>query len=240
MATLHTTASKGQLAKVVLMPGDPIRANNIAYEFLHDVEVVSDIRGIAIYTGYTENGKKVSVMASGMGQPSIGIYSHELFNELGVELIIRVGTAGSLSKDIHVKDVVITDVAYTDSNFAYQLTGRNIYECKGDDKAIEVAKECGKEFEGINIVSGPTFTNDAFYGETESVVNRWVKKGYIAVEMEAFALYYTAKKLNKKALCLLTISDHLINDERNLTQGERQTSMRNMMKLAIKVAERFA
>ena len=145
MATLHTNASKGQVAKVVLMPGDPIRANNIAYEFLHNVEVVSDVRGIAIYTGYTQNETKSSVMASGLGQPSIGIYAHELFNELGVELIIRVGTAGSLNKDIHVKDVVITSVAHTDSNFAYQLNGKNSYECEGFLDAIEVAKEYGKD-----------------------------------------------------------------------------------------------
>ena len=240
MATLHTTASKGQLAKVVLMPGDPIRANNIAYEFLHDVEIVSDVRGIKAYTGYTDNNKRVSVMASGMGQPSIGIYSHELFNELGVELIIRVGTAGSFNKDIHVKDLIISTCTETDSNFAYQLDRNNVFKCDASEEAIKVAEQCAKDFKDVNVVSGVTFTNDAFYGETPEVIEEWMKKGYAAVEMEAFALYYTAKLLNKKALCLLTISDHLTSNEKHLTQEEKQSSMRNMMKLAIKVAEHFA
>lgn len=240
MATLHTNASKGQLAKVVLMPGDPIRANNIAYEFLYNVEVVSNVRGIAIYTGYTKaNNIKVSVMASGMGQPSIGIYAHELFAELGVELIIRVGTAGSFNPHIHVKDVLISSHTHTRSNFAYQLDRHNIYDCDADEEAVEVAKEYAKDLDR-NVVVGTTYTNDAFYGETKRMRNIWAKKGYIGVEMEAFALYYTAKKLNKKALCLLTVSNHFINDEPDLTQKQKELSMRNMMTLAIRVAEKFA
>ena len=239
MVTLHTNASKGQLAKVVLMPGDPIRANNIANEFLHDVEVVSDVRGIAIYTGYTENNVRISVMASGMGQPSIGIYSYELYKELGVELIIRVGTAGSFNPNIHVNDVIISTRAHTRSNFAYQLDRKDVFDCDADKEAVEAAIGYSKELDR-EVVSGPTYTNDAFYGETEKMRNIWSKKGYIAVEMEAFALYYTAQKLNKKALCLLTVSNHFINNEESLTQKEKQVSMRNMMKLAIKVAEKFA
>lgn len=239
MATLHTNASKGQLAKVVLMPGDPIRANNIANEFLHDVEVVSDVRGIAIYTGYTENNVRVSVMASGMGQPSIGIYSYELYAELGVELIIRVGTAGSFNPDIHVNDVIISNLAHTRSNFAYQLDRKEVYDCEASKEAVEVACEYAKELDR-HVILGPTYTNDAFYGETERMRNNWAKKGYVAVEMEAFALYYTARKLKKKALCLLTVSNHFINNEESLTQKEKQVSMHNMMTLAIKVAEKFA
>ena len=239
MATLHTNASKGQLAKVVLMPGDPVRANNIAYEFLHNVEVVSDVRGIAIYTGYTENEKRVSVMASGMGQPSIGIYAHELFASLGVELIIRVGTAGSFNPHIHVKDVLISERAHTRSNFAYQLDRKNVFDCDASKEAVEVAKEFSKELDR-NVIVGTTYTNDAFYGETDRMKKIWAKKGYIGVEMEAFALYYTAQKLNKKALTLLTVSNHFFLDEPELTQKEKQVSMHNMMKLAIKVAEYFS
>ena len=239
MATLHTNASKGQLGKVVLMPGDPIRANNIANEFLHNVEVVSDVRGIAIYTGYTKNDKRISVMASGMGQPSIGIYAHELFESLGVELIIRVGTAGSFNPHIHVKDVLIANRAHTRSNFAYQLDRKNIFDCDADPEAVEVAVKYSKDLDR-NVITGPIYTNDAFYGETERMRNIWAKKGYIGVEMEAFALFYTAKKMNKKALCLLTVSNHFINDEEPLTQKEKQVTMRNMMSLAIKVAEEFA
>ena len=239
MATLHTNASKGQVAKVVLMPGDPVRANNIANEFLHNVEVVSDVRGIAIYTGYTDNDVRISVMASGMGQPSIGIYSHELFEHLGVELIIRVGTAGSFNPHIHVRDVLISSRAHTRSNFAYQLDRNDVYDCDADEEAVEVAKELSKDLDR-NVVVGTTYTNDAFYGETERMRNIWAKKGYIGVEMEGFALYYTAKKLNKKALCLLTVSNHFINNEEDLTQKEKASAMKNMMTLAIKVAERFA
>lgn len=239
MATLHTNASKGQLAKVVLMPGDPVRANNIAYEFLHNVEVVSDVRGIAIYTGYTNNEIKVSVMASGMGQPSIGIYAHELFAQLGVELIIRVGTAGSFNPHIHVRDVLISERAHTRSNFAYQLDRKEIYDCDASKDVVEVAKEYAKELDR-NVVVGTTYTNDAFYGETERMRNIWAKKGYIGVEMEAFALYYTAQKLGKKAITLLTVSNHFINDEPDLTQKEKQVSMHNMMHLAIKLAEHYA
>lgn len=239
MATLHTNASKGQLAKVVLMPGDPVRANNIANEFLHDVEVVSNVRGIAIYTGYTKNGKRVSVMASGMGQPSIGIYSYELFSQLGVELIIRVGTAGSFNPNIHVKDVLISERAHTRSNFAYQLDRKDVFDCDASIEAVEAAKRHSKEIDR-HVIVGTTYTNDAFYGETERMRNIWAKKGYIGVEMEAFALYYTAQKLNKKALTLLTVSNHFINDEPDLTKKEKEVAMKNMMLLALKVAEDFA
>ena len=239
MATLHTNASKGQLAKVVLMPGDPIRANNIANEFLHDVEVVSNVRGIAIYTGYTKNGKRVSVMASGMGQPSIGIYSYELFSQLGVELIIRVGTAGSFNPNIHVRDVLISERAHTRSNFAYQFDRKDVFDCDASIEAVEAAKRHSKEIDR-HVIVGTTYTNDAFYGETERMRNNWAKKGYIGVEMEAFALYYTAQKLNKKALTLLTVSNHFINDEPDLTKKEKEVAMKNMMLLALKVAEDFA
>lgn len=221
------------------MPGDPVRANNIANEFLRDVEVVSNVRGIAIYTGYTKNGKKVSVMASGMGQPSIGIYSYELFSQLGVELIIRVGTAGSFNPNIHVRDVLISERAHTRSNFAYQLDRKDIFDCDASIEAVEAAKHYSKEIDR-NVIVGTTYTNDAFYGETERMRNIWAKKGYIGVEMEAFALYYTAKKLNKKALTLLTVSNHFINDEPDLTKKEKEVAMKNMMLLALKVAEDFA
>ncbi|MCR4879569.1 MAG: DeoD-type purine-nucleoside phosphorylase [Bacilli bacterium] len=239
MATAHTNASKAQLAKVVLMPGDPVRANNIANQFLHDVEVVSDVRGIAIYTGYTANNKRISVMASGMGQPSIGIYAYEVYS-LGVELIIRLGTAGSFNPDIHVKDVLIAESSHTRSNFAYQLDRKDVFDCDADKEAVEVAKECSKNLVDRHCIVGTIYTNDAFYGETKRMRDNWAKKGYIGVEMESFALYYTAKKLNKKALTLLTVSNHFINNEEDLTQKEKQVSMKNMMTLAIEVAERFA
>lgn len=239
MPTLHTNASLGDLGKVVLMPGDPVRARRISERYLHDVKMVSDVRGIQIFTGLTENNKRISVMASGMGQPTVGIYAHELYSFLGVEAIIRVGTAGSFNPNIHVKDVLIASGSHTRSNFAYQLDRHDIYDCNASFDMVEAAKEEMKNFD-FNYHVGKIYTNDAFYGETEKMRNIWAKRGYIGVEMETFALYYTAQRLNKKALTLLTVSNHFINDEPDLTQDEKAASMREMIYLAIKVAERYA
>lgn len=239
MPTLHTNASLGDVAKVVLMPGDPVRAKRLSERYLHDVKVVSDVRGIQIYTGYTENNKRISVMASGMGQPTVGIYAHELYAFLGVEMIIRIGTAGSFNPNIHVKDVLIASSAHTRSNFAYQLDRKEIYDCEASLEAVEIAKDEMNNF-NFSYHVGTIYTNDAFYGETERMRNIWAKKGYIGVEMESFALYYTAKRLNKKALTLLTVSNHFINDEPDLTQEEKAASMREMIYLAIKVAEHYS
>ena len=239
MPTLHTNASLGDLGKVVLMPGDPVRAKRISERYLHDVKMVSDVRGIQIYTGLTENNKRISVMASGMGQPTVGIYAHELFSFLGVEAIIRVGTAGSFNPNIHVKDVLIANGSHTRSNFAYQLDRHDIYDCNASLDMVDTAIEEMKNFD-FNYHVGKIYTNDAFYGETEKMRNIWAKRGYIGVEMETFALYYTAQRLNKKALTLLTVSNHFINDEPDLTQEEKAASMREMIYLAIKVAERYA
>ena len=239
MPTLHTNASLGDVAKVVLMPGDPVRARRISERYLHDVKMVSDVRGIQIFTGYTSNNKRVSVMASGMGQPTIGIYAHELYSSLGVETIIRVGTAGSFNPHIHVKDVLIASGAHTRSNFAYQLDRQDVFDCEASPDVVDVAREEMNNFD-FNFHIGTIYTNDAFYGETERMRHIWAKKGYIGVEMESFALFYTAKKLKKKALTLLTVSNHFINDEPDLTQEEKAASMREMLYLAIKVAERYA
>ena len=239
MATLHTDASLGEVAKVLLMPGDPVRAESIAKRFLHDVRIVSDVRGMKLYTGLTENNKTVSVMASGMGQPTIGIYAYELFKELGVELIIRVGTAGSFDQDVHVKDVLVATKCHTESNFAYQLNREEIFDIEADNEVIKITEEEISKTD-FHYHKGTIYTNDAFYGETDEVRQKWAKEGYIGIEMEGFALYYTAKLLNKKALCLLTVSNHFINDEPGLTQDEKRHSMREMISLAVKVAERFA
>jgi len=238
MGTIHTNIDEKEISNVVLMPGDPVRAKYIADVFLHDVKIISDVRGIACYTGYSKNNKRISVMASGMGQPSIGIYSHELYS-LGVELIIRVGTAGSFNPHIHVRDVLIAARAHTRSNFAYQLDRKDIYFCDGDQEATEVATELAKKL-NRHVVTGTIYTNDAFYGETDRMKKIWATKGYIGVEMESFALYYTAKKMNKRALCLLTVSNHFFNDEKELTKVEKQQTMDEMMLLAIDVAEHFA
>lgn len=239
MPTLHTSASFGEVAKVVLMPGDPVRAESISKRFLHDVVVVSDIRGIKIYTGYTQNNKRVSVMASGMGQPSIGIYAHELYASLGVQLIIRVGTAGSFNPNIHVGDVLIARAAHTRSNFAYQLDRKEVFDADADIEAVEEANKILKNT-NFHYHVGTIYTNDAFYGESERMRNIWAKKGYIGVEMESFALFYTAQKLNKKAVTLLTVSNHFYNDEKDLTQEEKANAMRELLYTAILLAEKFA
>ena len=238
MPTLHTNANKEDVAKVVLMPGDPTRAKSIAERFLTSVKVISPIRGIALYTGYSIHNKRMSVMASGMGQPSIGIYAHELYS-LGAEMIIRVGTAGSFNPDIHVNDVLIADNAHTTSNFAYQLNREDIYDCEASIDAVEIAKEILKDSERKYVV-GTIFTNDAFYGETKEMHLKWSKEGYIGIEMETFALYYTAKLLNKKALALLTVSNHFINKEVELSQEDKAYSMKNMISLAVEIAEHYA
>lgn len=241
MSTLHTSANMGDFAKVVLMPGDPFRATYIANNFLHDVKIVTNVRGIIGYTGYSKNNKRISVMASGMGQPSIAIYAHELFTELGVEMIIRVGTAGSFNPNIHVKDIIIATRSHTRSNFAYQLDRNEVNDAEADKEAVDVAIKLAKEINlPRRVEPGPIYTNDAFYGETEKMRNIWAKKGYFGVEMESFALYYIAKKLNKKALCFLTVSNHFFNNEEPLSSKEKESSMDEMMTLALVTAEHFA
>lgn len=239
MATLHINANQGDFAKVVIMPGDPKRAESIALRFLHDIKIVSNVRGIIGYTGYTHHGKRVSVMASGMGQPSIGIYAHELYVGYDVDLIIRVGTAGSFNPSIHVRDILVADRAHTRSNFAYQLDRKNVIDCEGDKEVADVAMEYAKNYER-QTVRGTIYTNDAFYGETKRMRDIWATKGYIGVEMESFALYYTAQRHNKRAISLLTVSNHFINEEEELTIEEKQTSMRETVSLAIDIAEHFA
>lgn len=238
MGTPHNNANKGDIAKVVIMPGDPYRADTIAKMIFTTYQIVSDVRGIRVYTGLTQNNKRLSVMASGMGQPSIGIYCYELFKEYDVDLIIRVGTAGTSNPNIHVKDVLLGEKAYTMSNFAYLFDRQDIYEIEASKNATLIANQVLKA-KSFSYNIGTIFTSDAFYGEGPDIQKIWDEKNIIGVEMESFALYYTAKRLNKNALTLLTVSNHFKNKEEELSIKEKETSMNNMIKAAEEIAEKF-
>ncbi len=237
--TPHIAAKPGDFGKTVLMPGDPLRAKFIAENFLENPVLVNNVRGVQGYTG-TYKGVRVSVMASGMGMPAIGIYSHELYNGYGVENIIRVGSAGAIQEDIDLYDLVIAQGACTDSNFAHQFhipgTFAPIASYALLSAAVEAAEENGARYHVGNVNS-----SDVFYGDHEGVpegldsVYALKKMGVMALEMEAAALYMNAARYGKRALCICTISDHVLKGTVT-TSEERQTAFTAMMKVALDVA----
>ena len=230
--TPHNMATKGQIAKKVLMPGDPLRAKFIAEKYLKNPVCFNTTRNMLGYTGKYK-GKDISIMGSGMGMPSIGIYSYELYSFYDVDSIIRIGSAGSLKDDVHVMDIVAGMGACTNSNFAsqYKLNGTfaPIASFELLNRAVEVAKQQNKKLTVGNILS-----SDTFYGDDDAANDNWKKMGVIAVEMEAAALYMNAARLNKKALCLLTISDHIYLKE-ELSAEERQIGFSNMIEIALDI-----
>ena len=231
--TPHITAKYGDFAKTVLMPGDPLRAKFIAENFLENAVLVNNVRGVNGYTGYY-NGKKVSVMASGMGQPSIGIYSYELFNFYGVENIIRIGSCGSFDKDLHVRDIIIAQGACTNGNYAMQYNLPGTFCPIADfDLCRRAAELCEKA--GVNYKVGNIFSSDMFYDDMNSGMV-WAKMGVLGVEMESAALYCNAARAGKKALCICTVSDSFLHPEENTTAEERQNSFTAMMKIALELA----
>jgi len=234
--TPHIKAIPGDFAKTVLMPGDPLRSRFVAENFLENPRLVNDVRGVQGYTG-TYCGEKVSVMASGMGMPSMAIYSHELYSVFGVENIIRIGSAGAMQENMKILDVVIGQGACTDSNMARNFglpgTFAPIASYGILRKAVEEAEKAGIRFHVGNLVS-----SDCFYHE-EAVAGTWLaswkKMGVLAVEMEAAALYMNAARMGKGALALCTVSDHLITGE--VTDSEtRQTALRDMIELALRLS----
>ena len=225
--------------KTVLMPGDPLRAKFIAENFLENPVLVNNVRGVQGHTGYYK-GVKVSVMASGMGMPAIGIYSHELFNYFGVENIIRVGSAGSIQENINLYDIVIGQGACTDSNWASQFHLPGSFAPIGSWELIsEAVKAC--ENAGATYHVGNISSSDVFYGDHIGVpegldsVYGLKKMGVMALEMEAAALYMNAARYGKRGLCICTISDHVLKGEET-TAAERQTAFTQMMKVALDVA----
>ncbi|MBQ0001552.1 MAG: purine-nucleoside phosphorylase [Clostridiales bacterium] len=231
--TPHNEAKEGDFARTVLMPGDPLRAKYIADTYLEDVVQVNGVRNMLGFTG-TYKGKKISVMGGGMGMPSIGIYSYELFNFYGVENIVRIGSAGGLQEDVEVEDIVLGMGACTNSNYAaqYKLPGTYapIASFELMSRALKAAEELGTEVKVGNILS-----SDTFYNADETANDKWRSMGVLAIEMEAAALYMNAAQAKKNALCICTISDHLYK-ARALTAYERQTSFHKMMEIALELA----
>lgn len=231
--TAHNIAKKGDIAKTVLMPGDPLRAEYIAKTYLDNPVQFNQVRNMYGYTG-TYKGKRISVMGSGMGMPSIGIYSYELFHFYDVDNIIRIGSAGAFQDDLNLMDVVVGMGACTDSNYAshFHLPGTfaPIASYSLLEKTVETAKELGIKIRVGNVVSG-----DMFYKDSTEEKDLWRKMGVMAGEMESAALYMNAARAGKHALCILSISDHLYKNE-HLSADERQTGFGVMMELALNTA----
>ena len=227
--TPHINAPAGAFAETVLMPGDPLRAKFIAEQYLEKAELVNNVRNVQGYTGYYK-GKRVSVMASGMGCPSIGIYSYELFNFYDVKNIIRIGSAGAISPKLKLKDIVIAMSAYTDSGYinSFGFKGNAAPCCSYEllSKAMAYAEKLP-----CNVVCGPLFSSDAFYSDA-SQTETLSRLGVLAVEMEAAALYMNAARAGKNALAICSISDSLVTGE-ELPAEDRQTGLRNMMELGL-------
>ncbi len=231
--TPHNSANIDDFAKTVLMPGDPLRAKFIAENFLEDPVLVNGVRGINGYTGMY-NGKIVSVMASGMGIPSIGIYSYELFNFYNVENIIRIGSAGAISDEVNLRDIVIGQGACTNSNYANQFNLPGTYAPIASYKLLKQAVDFAQDA-GVNYKVGNLFSSDTFYDDAASLSD-WRKMGVLAVEMESAALYMNAARAGKNALCICTISDCPFTGE-SCTAEERQNTFTDMMEIALKIAE---
>lgn len=231
--TPHISAASGDFGKTVLMPGDPLRAKFIAETYLKNARLVNNVRGVQGYTG-TYDGVKLSVMASGMGMPSMGIYSYELFHAYDVQTILRVGSAGALQPHIRVRDIVLGQGACTDSRWAaqYRLAGDFAPICSFEtlQTCVETAKEMNLPYHVGNLLS-----SDVFYDDNEAANAGWQKMGVMAIEMEAAALYMNAARCGKKALAICTVSDHILTGEAT-TSMERQESFTQMMELALKTA----
>lgn len=230
MSTPHNEANPGEIASVVLMSGDPLRAELIAKEYLEDAKCFNRVRGMLGYTG-TYKGTRVSVMGHGMGMPSIGIYSYELYNEYDVQTIIRLGSAGAISDKVRLKDLVIGMGASTDSAYGRQFDLPGTFAPLADysllQTAVEKCKESGAAYHVGNLLS-----SDIFYEERKNVNASWAGMGVLAVEMEAAALYMNAARAGKRALTICTVSDHLLTGER-LSSEDRQLGLRQMLEVGL-------
>lgn len=233
MSTPHLGAKKNDIAEIVLLPGDPLRAKYIAETFLEDVVQYNEVRGMLGFTG-TYKGKRISVQGTGMGVPSIGIYTHELINEYGCKVLIRVGTAGSMQEDIKIRDVFIAMSASTDSNINKLRFNGADYAPTADGELFVKAYEIAKK-RGLNVKAGNVLTSDTFYGDDIDAWKKWAKFNVACVEMETAQLYTTAAKFNVKALTLLTISDSLVTHE-STSAEERQLTFNDMIITALETA----
>ena len=236
MPTPHNSAVKGDFAKTVLMPGDPLRAKFIAETFLENPKLVNNVRGVQGYTG-TYKGVPVSVMASGMGMPSIGIYSYELFTQYDVDNIIRVGSAGAIQRELKLGSIVAGMGACTNSNYAAQYGLGGTFAPIADFKLLSAAVESAKEL-GIEMPVGNLYSSDTFYDASASSL-KWAEMGVLAIEMEAAALYCNAAYTKKRGLSICSVSDNIVTGE-ELSPEQRQTGFTNMMKLALETAVKMA
>ena len=235
--TPHINATPDDFAKTVIMPGDPLRSKFIAENFLENARLINNVRGIQGYTGRYK-GVPVTVMASGMGMPSIGIYSYELFNFFGVENIIRVGSCGAMNENLKVRDIVIGQGACTNSNYASQYNLNGTFSPIADFTLLSHAvREC--ENIGARFTVGNLLSSDTFYSADTEATKKWMSMGVLAVEMEAAALYMNAAYAKKRALAICTVSDHIITGEET-TAEERQNSFTQMMEVALNVAVKMA
>ena len=232
--SIHCNAKNGDIAKTVLMPGDPLRAKYIAENFLENAHLVNTVRNMLAYTG-TYKGKEITVFSSGMGMPSMGIYCYELYKFYGVENIIRIGSCGAYSNDLNLSDVVLVDKSYTEGNFAYEWSGTKNHLANSNNELNSIIENTSKEI-NISYIKGNAFCNDCFDGyldDIPSFINRFPKDlNIIACEMEAFALFYMADYLGKKASCLLTVVDSYFKNQSSSSE-EREKSLNNMILLAL-------
>ena len=231
--TPHNEAKKEDIAKIVLMPGDPLRAKYIAENFMENVRLVNQVRGMYAYTG-TYKGKEITVMGHGMGIPSVGIYVHELFKFYDVECIIRIGSCGGYVESLNLKDVIVVNEGYSESTFAEVYNGEKVHSVAAKNSCNDVIIETAKEM-NLNVVQGNVHSTDVFYSETADLKELYEKHGCIAAEMESFALFHIANVLNKKAACILSVTDSLVKPE-ELSPADRQTSLTNMIKLGLETA----
>ena len=236
MPTPHNSAVKGDFAKTVLMPGDPLRAKFIAETFLDEPRLVNNVRGVQGYTG-TYKGVPVSVMASGMGMPSIGIYSYELFTQYDVDNIIRVGSAGAIQEDLKLGSIVAGMGACTNSNYAAQYGLGGTFAPIADFALLSAAVQSAKEL-GLTMPVGNLYSSDTFYDASASSF-KWAEMGVLAIEMEAAALYCNAAYTKKRGLSICSVSDNIVTGE-ELSPEQRQTGFTNMMKLALETAVKMA
>lgn len=233
MTTAHNSAKKGDIAETILLPGDPLRAKFIAENFLEDVTQFNGVRNMFGYTG-TYNGKRVSVMGTGMGCASIGIYSYELIHFYGVKNLIRVGSCGAMDPKLNLYDIVLGMGSSTDTNYAHQYNLPGTYSATASFELLSKAKQIADE-NNINSVVGNILSSDIFYNAEQDAWKKWAKMGVLAAEMESFALYCNAAVAGVNALTILTVSDSIVNHQET-TPEEREKGFTNMMKIALGLA----
>lgn len=227
--SVHINAKENEIAETVLLPGDPLRAKYIAETFLEDVKLYNEVRNMFGYTG-TYKGKRISVQGTGMGVPSISIYINELMNSYNVQTLVRVGTCGAIQKDVKVRDVILAMSASTDSQMNRLTFGGVDYAPTADFDLLLKAYNAGLE-KGLNLKAGNVFTADQFYNDNAEL-EKWAKYNILAIEMETAALYTLASKLDRRALSVLTVSDHILTGEET-TAEERQTTFNEMIEVAL-------